>query len=290
MATPPKLRLLLTDVYGKFIGQNVDVTLKHQGLSDLKNASAKASGPIEINGLEGAPQGLYKMEIYSLSYQPVVHFVNMRASGITEEKVTMAVNPDRVLSVNFPKYNALPQELKDLLDRSDEVAGYIGSTGKCLYDALMNDPVRCAGLLNIATKCRVTKLTGGKTVLPALGKIRDIRGDRFFVDVTQDLRDDTKNSIHEKLFHPADGSLHHMEDGFEGAGSFKTPDHYGNLQLTFFCKGESWRADVDIDDAAGIEHVFQVLGNALGGSTNPYNIHEILVGYQHNDPGYTFNL
>jgi hypothetical protein len=47
----------------------------------------------------------------------------------------------------------------------------------------------------------------------------------------------------------------------------------------------------DIDDAAGIEHVFQVVHNAVSSQpTHPYNIHEILVGYQHLDPGYTFQI
>ena len=52
---------------------------------------------------------------------------------------------------------------------------------------------------------------------------------------------------------------------------------------------DNWVADIDIDDAAGIEHIFQVVHNSLPNqSTNPYNIHEILVGYQHIDPGYSF--
>ncbi|HEX6176135.1 MAG TPA: hypothetical protein VF089_19165 [Candidatus Binatia bacterium] len=47
----------------------------------------------------------------------------------------------------------------------------------------------------------------------------------------------------------------------------------------------------DIDDAAGLEHVFQVVRNRLSGSpTHPYNIHEILVGHQKLDPGYRFQI
>jgi hypothetical protein len=47
--------------------------------------------------------------------------------------------------------------------------------------------------------------------------------------------------------------------------------------------------DVDIDDAAGLGHVFQVLRNTLTGRpTHPYDIHEILVSYQQLDPGYRF--
>ena len=68
-------------------------------------------------------------------------------------------------------------------------------------------------------------------------------------------------------------------------------DHAGNLQLSFFVNGNDYRADIDIDDANGFEHIFQVLRNKLSGKpTHPYNIHEILVGVQHLDPGYTFVL
>ena len=48
-------------------------------------------------------------------------------------------------------------------------------------------------------------------------------------------------------------------------------------------------ADIDIDDASGIEHVFQVLRNAITGKpTHPYYIHDILVRFQEIDPGYKF--
>jgi hypothetical protein len=73
--------------------------------------------------------------------------------------------------------------------------------------------------------------------------------------------------------------------------SFKTRDNYGNLQLTFFSNVAEWVADIDIDDTAGLEHIFQVVRNKLSGQpTHPYNIHEILVGYQHIDPGYSFEI
>ena len=43
----------------------------------------------------------------------------------------------------------------------------------------------------------------------------------------------------------------------------------------------------DIDDAAGLEHLFQVLRNELTGRpTHPYDIHEILIKHQMLDPGY----
>ena len=52
-------------------------------------------------------------------------------------------------------------------------------------------------------------------------------------------------------------------------------------------RGNEWRADVDIDDAGGVEHVFQVLRNTVSGSpTHPYNIHQLLVHYQRLELGY----
>ena len=129
-------------------------------------------------------------------------------------------------------------------------------------------------------------------MLSYIQELRELRGDRFFATVPKELREETKNSVDEGLFDPADSSLHHPPAGFTHAGSFKTPDHYGNLQLTFFMnEAGDCVADIDIDDARGIEHVFQVLRNKLSGKpTHPYNIHEILVGYQHNDPGYSFQI
>ena len=55
--------------------------------------------------------------------------------------------------------------------------------------------------------------------------------------------------------------------------------------------GNDCEVDIDIDDAGGLEHVFQVLRNKLSGQpTHPYNTHEILIVNQHRDPGYTFQV
>jgi hypothetical protein len=61
-------------------------------------------------------------------------------------------------------------------------------------------------------------------------------------------------------------------------------------QVTFFSNPATldFKADIDIDDAAGLEHAFQVIGHLItDGDTNPYDIHEILVYRQLLDPGYT---
>jgi len=290
MANPVILSLELLDVYGDLLKEKVDIMLRHQVLSQVVKVSNNASTKIQIKGLSGAPQGRYRIDIDPPSYQYVSQFLNMQASGTTGLSLAFPIDPSKVKKVKFPAFGSTVDDLQRLLENSEKVLGFEGKKGKALYDEL--DDIRRAGLLNIAAKTRSTLLTNERTVLSYVQELREIRGDRFFASVPKELREETKNSVAEGLFHPADSSLHHPPIGFTHAGSFKTPDHYGNLQLTFFMSDAGdCVADIDIDDTAGIEHVFQVLKNKLSGSpTHPYNIHEILVGYQHNDPGYSFQV
>ena len=287
MSDNARLQLELRDVYGKFLGEKVDIILRHQVLSEVKKASPNVTAKVEIAGLQGAPQGRYQMEIDPPSYQYISEFVNMKASGITSRSITFPIDPGKVVKVNFQAFAKLTEDLRILLDKSDKVLSFEGKKGKDLYEGL--DDIRKAGMLNIATKTNATSLTNGRTVLSYIEQLNEVRGDRFFCDVPKELRSETKNSAAEGLFHKVSGSLHTPPPGFQPADSFKTSDKYGNLQLTFFTNGEKFKADIDIDDAGGLEHVFQVLRNKLSGKpTHPYNIHEVLVAHQHLDPGYTF--
>ena len=287
MADNVKLELELVDVYGKFLGEKVDIILRHQVLSEVKKVSPKVTGKVSVSGLRGAPQGLYRMEIDPPSYQYVSQFVNMKPSGITSRSITFPIDPGKVKGVNFPAFARLAEDLRTVLERSDKVLSFEGRTGGDLYGGL--DDIRKAGLLNIAAKTGNTPLANGKTVLSYIQRLREIRGDRIYCDVPIELREETRISEAAGIFHEADQSLHHPPPGFSPARSYKTPDHYGNLQLTFFIKGDECVVDIDIDDAAGLEHVFQVVRNRLSGKpTHPYNIHEILVAHQKLDPGYTF--
>lgn len=290
MANPVMLSLELRDVYGDLLKEKVDIILRHQVLSQVVKVSNNASTKIQIKGLSGTPQGLYRIEIDPPSYQYVSQFINIKASGTTTLELPFPIDPAKVKKVKFPAFENTVADLQRVLENSEKVLGFEGNKGKALYDGL--DDIRRAGLLNITAKTRATLLTNGRTVLSYIQELREIRGDRFFAAVPRELREEAKNSVADGLFHPADESLHHPPPGFTHANSFKTPDHYGNLQLTFFMNAAGdCVADIDIDDAAGIEHVFQVLRNKFSGSpTHPYSIHEILVGFQHNDPGYSFQI
>ena len=283
-----QLRLELLDVYGRRLKERVDISLRSRTLSDVKQAKgASASKKLLIKELHGAPNGLYQIEVTPSSYLPVGQFVNLKASGITDVKITFAVDHRKVQSVVFPEYQELPSELRTLLENSADVLGYKPKKGEELYKEL--DDSRRAGLLNIAAKANTTLLNNGRTVLSYVQEIKELRGDRFFTVVPKELREETKHSVADGLFRPVSGALHHPPEGFDEAGSFKTNDLYGNLQLSFFMRDEDCVADIDIDDAAGLAHVFQVLRNSLTGRpTHPYDIHEILLSHQKLDPLYSF--
>jgi hypothetical protein len=293
MAQNGKLRLELVDVYGKRLQEKVDISLRNLQLTHAPVLRGMdASKIINITDLFAGSQGVYQITIDSPSYHPVSRFVNVKTGGPTELTIPLPVDISKIVSVTFPSFPNLTKELRTLLTNSPNVFGFENNTGQALYDAL--DDIRRAGVLNIARKTLATRLNDTQPVLSLVKEIRELRGDRFFAFVDKQLREETKHNVNSGLFHPVPEILHSLPAQFEGfthAGSFKTDDHFGNLQLTFFMRGDEFVADIDIDDAAGLGHIFQVLKNHFTGSpTHPYNIHEILVIHQHLDPGYRFNL
>jgi len=293
MAQDGKLKLALVDVYVKRLQENIDISLRNLQLTHnhiLRGLDA--SRLINITQLFSGTQGIYQVTIDPPSYHPVSHFVNIKTGGPTEKTITFPVDISKIVSVTFPTFPNLTKELRALLTNSSSVLGFESKTGQTLYEAL--DDIRRGGVLNIARKTLATRFASGQSVLEGVREIRELRGDRFFAFVNKELREEVKHNVNTGLFHPVDGSLHHLSGQFEDfgpAGSFKTDDHFGNLQLTFFMKGDECVADIDIDDAGGLGHIFQVLKNHFTGQpTHPYNIHEILMAHQHLDAGYRFNL
>lgn len=285
-----RLVLNLLDANRNFIGGKVDISLKHQVLAHGKIArQVSASKPIRISGLHREPQGIYRILIDPRSYQPVSQFAHIQPSGDTYLNMHFPVDPDKVEKPLFPAFGDHDERVREILVESDCVLGLEGMKGKALYDKI-ND-ISKAGLHNIIAKCRRTMLPNGTNVLDHVHQFTELRGDRFFAAVTHALREEVKTTVPDGLFHEADDSLHHPPVGFERAGSFKTDDRYGNLQISFFAKGDQWRADVDIDDASGLGHVFQVVRNFLTGRpTHPFDIHQILLLHQRLDPKYGFKL
>jgi hypothetical protein len=285
MAETGRLELDIVDVHGMRITEPVTISLRHRTLHEQRRADdVTASKTIAISGLRQEPQGLYILEVSAPSYRPVQRFVTIPASGSKRDRVTLPIRADRATPL-FPAFDELDDRLQGILTRSNNVRGHEGKTGPELYAALGDEAK--AGLLNISKKSLATEFRNGGDLLPHLVLI-DILGDRCFVEVPRTLVDQMPQLVDGNSFQSVNGALHEPPAGFSPAGSFKTDDAFGNLQLTFFeSGGERFRADVDIDDAAGLGHVFQVARNHVTGSpTHPYNIHQILMAHQHLDPGY----
>ena len=279
-----RLELSVLDVYGDPVVEPVDVFLRHQSLAHDPTLRGVKS-LLTIEGLYQSPQGLYSIEVDAPSYLAVSQFVNIPADGARTLAITLPVNKDRVVDVTFPVFANISEDARRLLTGS-VVAGL---SGQALYDGF--DPLRKAGFLNLVTKAAHTRLANDQTVLSFLQQLTEQRGDRLFALVDPALHGEVATSATDGLVHPVPDALHVPPAGFTPVDSYKTPDHYGNLQLTFSRKETDWSVDMDIDDAQGFEHLFQVLHNAFTGQpTHPYNIHEILISYQELDPGYRFSF
>jgi hypothetical protein len=284
MADAGRLELEIMDVHGTRITEPVDILLRHHVLHDQRRIDkVDATRVLAIPDLRTEPQGLYILEISAPSYRPVSRFVTIPASGSKREQVTLPIRHDRAKAI-FPAYAELDERVRGLLERSGNVRGHEGLTGSALYGALSD--VAKAGLLNIAKKSLATAFKDGADLLPHV-TLLEARGDRCFVEVPRTLIEQMPTLVDGDLFRAVNGALHQAPHPLVPAGSFKTSDAFGNLQLTFFQSDAQCRADVDIDDAAGIGHVFQVARNHLTGEpTHPFNIHQILIAHQHLDPGY----
>lgn len=291
MANNGKLQLEVVDASDKPIKEKIDVVMRHQIRSITQKATINgaAAKPV-IGGLDNDPPAVYRIEVDPPSYLPVEQFINLKPSGTTELKVTCPIDPGKIKGIEFPKFNKIPDDAQKLLSNSAQVFKFEGKKGDDLYSGL--DDVRRAGFLNLITKAQATPLSSQTNVLSFIQELRELRGDRFFAFVSRELREETVNSISEGLFHKVSGSLHKLPPlftGFKDDGSYKTGEGHGNLQLTFFRKGDEFVVDIDIDDAGGLEHVFQVIRNRIGRlKTNPFVIHDILLKFQKLDPGYRF--
>lgn len=284
-----RLRLGVVDARGDFLKERIDVYLYHQSLSQtLAARDVMASKAVVVNGLHSRPHGLYRLFIDPPSFRPVSLFVSVAEGKPDERTIAFAIDPEKVLNLRCPEYHELVFA-HTCLEASTDVLGFRGLRGAALYDKL--DNIRKAGLLNILAKSRRTPLISAGVVLDYVRELRELRGDRFFAVVDPQLRTNVRNGVAGGLFREVSGISHTPPEGFSLAGSFKTGDLYGNLQVTFFTSGDQHLADIDIDDAAGIEHLFQVARNALTGRpTHPYDIREILLKHQEIDPGYDFIL
>jgi hypothetical protein len=281
------LTVAFADAAGRPLADRVDVIVRvpARNLTILSRKNVDGAKTVAVGGL--TPLEVCAVQVFPVRHRPVSHFLRPSAATVS---LRCPVDPERVTRVVAPAYDALPARVEAILEASLLDHPPQNVSGRALYDTLGDIPR--AGLLNLAAKMGATALLDGSTVLDHVQSLYRVRGDRVFANVANGLRDLVRTAADARRFAKVDGSLHHPPDGFTRVDSYKTvPDKYGNLQVTFFASVAAplrFKVDIDIDDAAGIEHVFQVIGHWISGEgTHPYDIHEILLAYQGLDPGYT---
>ncbi len=286
-------RVRTTNAAGDDLNDFVRIELISSNSFDHTQNNVQVQRAVAVNvGVNAS--SLYKVVLTPSNYRTVQFMVLLTDGRTAAQAVTFPVDPARVTGIQAPAFSGLLTELRDVLAQSEiprfqnPSGGFL--QGNDLYQALDGTPRLKACLLNIGAKSAATPLRDGTTCLDHyLGMVR-MEQDRLFLRTHAALREEAQNS---PLFHSVSAALHAPLPGYTITDSFKTLDRYGNLQLTFQRRGvtgDDYVADVDIDDAQGIEHIFQVLRNSVQGPTDPYDIHDILVKDQHLNPGYTLRF
>ena len=287
------IKLNLTDAAGNDLNDNVTIDLFSLQTSRQYQATKRVARTVVVNGIDAGDAPTYRVMVTPANHRIVQFFVMLKESKVVEHTEKVPVDPAKVLSIKAPSFDALPPKARDILDAAQvpEFPNGPGTflQGASLYGALDRLPLLQACFLNIVAKSASILLQDGRTCLDHYIGLMHFNRDRLFIPTTAALVEETAQS---NAFHAVSPALHVPLPGYHTVSSYKTFDHYGNLQLTFQRRGESggdYVADVDIDDAQGIEHAFQVIRNTVTGPTNPYDIHDILL--QQNPPvraGYDF--
>jgi hypothetical protein len=274
--------LELSDVYGKLIDDSLTVQLRNQSLSGLNQRFDVVTHgkPAKLKNVPAFPNGISEMTVKPARYMMTSQFLNVPAGQDLSVRLMVFLQPDSAKPL-YPTFNLLPQDVRQLLKRS-----------KITADGWKNmDPLWKAGLLNICAKARTIEVQPGRTLADCFRKLIQQRPERIFALVDPDLHQLVLALP--RAFGQVSGLFHKFPEGWkmlDQQESFKTDDRVGNLQITFAAdtSGEGLlMVDADLDDHSGVRHVFDVLKHAITQQdTHPYNIHQILQGFQNLDPGY----
>jgi len=292
---PASLRLLLTDAYGHDLNDHVVVHLYSMSGFQTYQVEQRIARELVIDGIDVDASNSYRVEIVPANHATVQYIISLKDGAVKKFTAPVPADPRRVVAIVPPIFTKLPDAAKNIL-RLAQAPRFNNGTGgflanEELYNAIGTFPLLQACFLNIVAKSSASALNTGEPCSDHFKGLLRIEQDRFFVQTTAEL---VETTAHSNGFHKVSAALHDPMPGYHIVSSFKTWDRYGNLQLTFQRRGDTgndYAADVDIDDAQGFEHIFQVATNMFNGPTNPYNIHEILLQQKPVvDPGYSLKF
>lgn len=299
------LKLPLSDVLNQPLSGRVNVTFRPNPGS--AGGFSMSTGNLDLNGATeltvqqieclAGPGTLYRVSVSSTRFKTYSFFQMIMENQMNQSpdnRIRMVVNPGKVKDITAPTFERLPIRHQAYLEGAvpialeDEDRDLVGLNGAALYSAM--GPLRKAAMLNLITKARHATAGGafrfleGQTLLV-------LRQDRCFTTIHPGIEAFLSES---KKFKSAPGLLHKPLPGYERRASFKSRDDHANLQISLMRETATGRmaADVDIDEAAGIEHGFEVIRNRFKGRTNPYLVRDLLILSEPEemtlDPGYRF--
>lgn len=300
------LNVQLTDLAGAAV-RDIDIELTRvqgepgTGGETMHVSLAGPDADLTITGIpcRGGPGTMYKVRAEAEHYRPYAFFqlIQEDRDNTASDDVEFWVKPGDVSEIRAPAFENLPAETHRILEAAQMIAlkpedqNLAGLAGADLYQEL--GPLRKACLLNLIVKASHQATTGN--CLPDIGAVMICRQDRFFARVDGGLPERLRKS---PVFKSAPEALHEPLPGFQMAeGSFKSRDAHANLQITFMREIATGglAADIDIDEASGIEHGLEVIRNGtFRRRTNPYLIREFLLtadpATRSLDPGYQFRF
>ena len=266
------LKLELTDILDQDLDDDTLIELADTRGSRRYRNEQRVKRAVTLSGIRQSPAALYRVRIAPRHHRPRQFFLSLEEGETASRRIAFPVAPGKVAGIQAPPHPRLAPALQRLLPET-------------VYAPLA--PLQKACLLNLAAKAAATVLGGGAACLDHWIRILSVQQDRLLIHTTAALEVAAASS---PLFENADALLHAAPAGYRRTRSFKTKDPHGSLQLTFFrcSEGEDRLVDADIDEAQGLEHLFEVVRNAVRGPTHPYDVREILIAGQRIDPGYRF--
>jgi hypothetical protein len=280
----------LRDVFGQPITDDVEITFFNQKAHSLSQKfTVKFRGkPETLPGVPAFPFGLAEVLIKPKKYRFKSIFLNVVGGEQNSINEDFFVDPDKARPTLID-FQDLPSKIygTDLL-RILKNSGI----NQAAWNAL--DKRNRASILNLSAKMLQETIKNGQTIISQVESINKTLLDkknraRVYAGVQEGLLNALRK-FPEK-FNKVSGALHDFPDGSTPVNqdnSFKSREKGGNIQLTFATNAAGGSvSDIDLDDHAGIKHASDVLKHKITGKdTDPYDIHEILMFFQHIDPGY----
>lgn len=276
--TTGSLELTLTDLSGSPLQGAIDIhfTPTANTGGDHMDVQFPANGATHFTisnlSCRPGPGTLYQVTIQADKYRPYSFFQLIHADATAQShdnEIGLAVVPNKVRGIIPPP---VPAALQAILPAPS------------FFPQL--DPMRQACLLNIYAKATHTSTS---RTFRFVSRLVELQQDRVFCEVDPALPGVLAG---DSRFVSAPSVLHAPPQGHEHWGSFKSDDAHANIQYTLFREVATGNilADIDIDEASGIGHGFEVIRNTVTkGKTNPYQIHELLL-LTEIDPGYELVL